>query len=228
MISNKAQEQIAKIDLMGETVWLLPQRAIFIPRLKTIILSDLHFGKINHFRRAGIAVPSAANHANTENLVKLIMDFSPERMIFIGDLFHSAYNDEWEVLGQVIKNFTVCSFELVPGNHDILSALQYEKNRIKLHGNRLSLTDRITLVHDPVDNTGDGEYFISGHIHPAITLNGKGRQSLTFPCFWFGKQQALLPAFGVFTGFKPIKPENGDKVFAIVEDELVEVSTRMK
>jgi hypothetical protein len=50
---------------------------------------------------------------------------------------------------------------------------------------------------------------------------GKGRQSLTLPCFWFSKNQAFLPAFGVFTGFRPMKPARGDQIFAIVEGEIV-------
>jgi len=153
-----------------------------------------------------------------------MMDFKPSRVIFIGDLFHSHYNTEWEVLGQVIKNFSLCSFELVPGNHDIMSNTQYQKHKIKQHEHQYQLTENIILVHEPVVNSAESLFYISGHLHPAITLTGKGRQSLTFPCFWFGKNQAILPAFGSFTGFKPIRPNEGDKVFAIVKNDLIEVN----
>src|SRR5436189_5902028 len=115
---------VCQTSIMGEEVILLPERAVIFTRLQTMIISDLHLGKINHFRKAGIPVPVAANQANTETLIRLMMSHKPKRVIFIGDLFQSHYNAEWEVLGQVIKNFPSYSFELVPGNQDIRSAMQ--------------------------------------------------------------------------------------------------------
>lgn len=215
---------VYKFFLEGEEVHLSPHRALYFAALKTLVISDLHLGKINHFRKAGINVPSAANQSNTETLIELFIDFKPERVIFIGDLFHSSYNSEWEVLGQVLNNFKSCSFELVPGNHDIMGKGQYLKHNILWHEQELSLTKRITLVHEPTPSPKKSKYYISGHIHPAITISGRGRQSLTFPCFWFGQQQALLPAFGVFTGMKSIKCEEGDKVFAIANKKVMDVS----
>ena len=201
---------------------LLPERAVYVPKLKSLIISDVHFGKINHFRKAGIAVPMAANHANLEILVKLLMVHKPERVIFIGDLAHSHYNAEWETLGPVISHFSSCSFELVPGNHDIMSPTQYQKHNIVVHPPELNLAAGILLTHEPLER--DKAYVISGHVHPAVSLSGRGRQSITLPCFWFGKSQAILPAFGVFTGMKIILPEPTDKVFAVLENEVMDVS----
>jgi metallophosphoesterase superfamily enzyme len=48
-------------------------------------------------------VPAAANNKNTELLISLLQDTKPDRVIFLGDLFHSHYNEEWEVLGQIRK-----------------------------------------------------------------------------------------------------------------------------
>jgi DNA ligase-associated metallophosphoesterase len=210
--------------LRGERVHLLPERGLLFPALNTLVLSDLHLGKINHFRKAGIAVPIAANEVNLEALVELIMQHKPKRVIFIGDLFHSHYNSEWESFGQVIRNFRSCSFELVPGNHDIMSISQYERYNIVVHSLRYELTTDITLIHEPTETIEEEKYFISGHIHPAVHLSGKGRQSITLPCFWFGKYQAVLPAFGVFTGMKIIRPQKGDRVFAVLKNEILDVS----
>jgi DNA ligase-associated metallophosphoesterase len=215
---------VANFNLMGVDVQPLPDRALYFPTLRTLVLSDLHLGKINHFRKSGIAVPMAANEANLETLVKLLMQYLPSRVIFIGDLFHSHYNSEWESLGPIIRNFSACSFELVPGNHDIMSALQYDRHGIVIHPLQYELTSSISLIHEPVEAGVTDKYFISGHIHPAVHLSGRGRQSMTLPCFWFGKNQAILPAFGVFTGIKVIGPEPGDKVFALLKDELLDVS----
>jgi DNA ligase-associated metallophosphoesterase len=211
-------------SIKGYDAQVLPERALFFPELKTLVISDLHLGKINHFRKAGIAVPLAANEANLEMLVKLLMQYKPERTIFIGDLFHSHYNSEWETLGPIIKNFPSCTFELVPGNHDIMSLQQYERHQIVVHPLQYPLTSELILIHEPSTEPDQSKYYISGHIHPAVQLSGRGRQTVTLPCFWFGQHQAILPAFGVFTGMKPIWPEPGDKVFAIVKNDVLDVS----
>ena len=43
-------------------------------------------------------------------------------------------------------------------------------------------------------------YVLAGHLHPGVRLHGPGRQSVRLPCFAFGRNAALLPAFSEFTG----------------------------
>jgi uncharacterized protein len=59
-------------------------------------------------------------------------------------------------------------------------------------------------------------YYFSGHLHPGIRINGMGKQSLQFPCFYFGGEYAILPAFGRFTGTVSIDPGAESNVFAIL------------
>ena len=71
----------------------------------------------------------------------------------------------------------------------------------------------------------DEELFtFSGHIHPGVKIRGAGRQSLSLPCFYFGKEFAVLPAFSVFTGLAKINPKKGDHVFALIENTVVKLS----
>ncbi len=142
----------------------------------------------------------------------------------MGDLFHSHYNPEWEVFGQVLNYFPDIQFELVVGNHDILSDYQYSKYNLLLHEEPL-VNNGVVLSHEPLENTSAGEYNIAGHIHPGVLLRGRGRQALRLPCFYFGKDQGLLPAFGQFTGTYKITPKKGDRVVVIVEGKLVALDT---
>jgi metallophosphoesterase superfamily enzyme len=59
-------------------------------------------------------------------------------------------------------------------------------------------------------------YYFSGHLHPGIRIRGMGKQSLQFPCFYFGTEYAVLPAFGKFTGTVSIDPLPESNVFAIL------------
>ena len=44
---------------------------------------------------------------------------------------------------------------------------------------------------------------------------------MTLPCFYFGRDYALLPAFGEFTGTAVVRPRAGEGVFVLAGDEVV-------
>jgi len=208
------------IEVSGENIQLLPEKAIWMPGRKMLFIADPHFGKINHFRRSGIVVPPKANDQNAELLISLVRQFSPERLIFLGDLFHSHYNEEWEVVGQISRHFNHISFELVRGNHDIMSALQYQRHHMLVHESTLQV-GTILFSHEQLADHKGPLYNIAGHVHPAVSLMGAGRQSLTLPCFYFGKNYGLLPAFGAFTGLAKIKPTASDRVYVIADGKIM-------
>jgi uncharacterized protein len=218
---NAQINAIMRITVKEEEFELWPERAVHWKRINTLLLADLHIGKINHFRKAGIPVPSKANEKNIEVLVDLMHRVKPDRVLCLGDLFHSHYNPEWEVFGELVQHFRSISFELVLGNHDIMSERQYERKGIRVYDELL--LDRFIFTHHPMETIAEGHYNIAGHIHPGVSLRGKGRQSLTLPCFYFGAQQGLLPAFGAFTGLAKIYPKKDDQVFVIAEDTVFAV-----
>jgi len=211
-----------RTDIFGYEWNLYPHKAAYLPALKTLLASDLHLGKVNHFRRSGIPLPQAANDKNSEVLIDLLQIVKPERFIVLGDLFHSDYNSEWEVFGQIRGHFNQLSFELVPGNHDVMSKYQYEKNDIIIHPEHFKL-DNLLLSHDEVDIVPNELVNVSGHVHPGVQLKGKGRQSVTLPCFYFSERNILLPAFGMFTGLHRIKPNKKDKVFVVVDNNVIAI-----
>jgi len=211
-----------QVEISGEQLELYPQKGVFWRRMGILFLADLHLGKVNHFRKSGIPVPSKANDRNMELLVDLVNMTRPERFICLGDLFHSHYNPEWEVFGELVKHFRNTSFELVLGNHDIMSDQQYRRKGIIVH-ETLCLKPFL-FTHHPLEEADPAFYNLAGHIHPGVNLRGKARQSVTLPCFYFGQHAGLLPAFGTFTGLARVHPKKEDKVFIIVEEKIIAVS----
>lgn len=210
-----------RVEIFDEQLDLFPQKAVFWPKKGILFLADLHIGKINHFRRSGIPVPSKANDKNLEVIVDLVDQSRAERVICLGDLFHSHYNPEWEVFGELVKHFNNTSFELVLGNHDIMSDQQYIRKGIKVYDSLC--IEPFIFTHHPMTDIDPLLYNLSGHIHPGVNMRGKARQSVTLPCFYFGAQAGLLPAFGTFTGLARINPKKDDKVFVIVDDKIIAV-----
>jgi DNA ligase-associated metallophosphoesterase len=200
---------------------------------RALIVSDLHFGKTGHFRKSGIAIPPSVYKEDLQRLVIQIQYFQPSELIIVGDMFHSHANKELELFLKWRSDLAGIHIRLVRGNHDILKDEWYEHAGIDLSSQTLSRKD-FHFVHDISDQlkqqngfikniSEERSYFFSGHIHPGIRLNGMGKQSLCFPCFYFGKKYAVLPAFSRFTGVAMIYPEAEEEVFAIVNQELIQL-----
>ncbi|MGV3638590.1 MAG: metallophosphoesterase, partial [Flavobacteriales bacterium] len=76
--------------------------------------------------------------------------------------------------------------------------------------------------HEPVARPGC--YVIGGHIHPGVVLTGQGRQHLRLPCFAFGPQVGLLPAFGTNTGTYAVEPDATHRIYATTDRAVLDVS----
>ncbi len=211
-----------KISILNETLELFPQKALLWHRNRILVVADAHLGKVGHFRKNGIAVPAQAERHNLEALVQLIQFTRPTRVIFLGDLFHSGFNYSWEAVAQLTNHFKPVSFELVEGNHDVLEEVHYRQSGLKVHGARLDDAPFV-FTHHPLEQVPEHRYNISGHLHPGIMLYGKGKQGVRVPCFYFSVNRAVFPAFGAFTGLSAIQPRKEDRIFVIVEHEVIEV-----
>jgi len=215
-------QQPVAFTLKDQTMWLSPEKCMFWENQQALILCDLHLGKSGHFRKEGIGIPQ---HILTHDLARLdsqIEYFQPTSLIVIGDLFHSRQNLEvnyfsrWRELNNQIK------IHLVPGNHDILSVKIYHELNIHIHTEEWNFSPFV-FCHEQSNNTDKNQYTISGHIHPGIRMKGKGKQTLKFPCFYFTNSEALMPAFGKFTGLHIIEPSKKAQIFAIAEKQVFQI-----
>jgi uncharacterized protein len=207
--------------LHHQHLWLSSQRSIYWEEQKALIISDVHFGKTGHFRKSGIAVPQAVYKEDLQRLVSLLHYFKPERLIVVGDFFHSHANIELDLFKKWRSDFSTLKIELAKGNHDILKESWYNEVDIIVHHKDL-LIDKFLFSHEHCV-AGDGAYVFCGHIHPGIILNGLGKQSLRFPCFYFAEDHCILPAFSKFTGAVDMGLRNAASVYAIVENALVPI-----
>ena len=208
--------------LKGQHFLLHPFKGIYWEEEKTLLIADLHLGKTNHFRKAGIPVPIDVKQSNYDKFTALLLDFSPEKALILGDLFHSDFNQSWQDMIDIIQQFKDIKFELVIGNHDILELKRYKEAKLHLHDEGLIIGPFI-FTHHPLEEVPFGLFNLCGHLHPGVRLGGKGRSTLRLPCFYFGEDQGILPAFGEFTGTSVIKPKENDAVFVIAKEKVLKV-----
>ncbi len=190
--------------------------ALFWNEKNTLLIADVHLGKVTHFRKNGFAIPNDALHKNFEKLIEVVDFFKASTILFLGDLFHSTKNSEWDLFVEWSKDCT-CEIVLIAGNHDIIDAQNYVNNGIKVVD--YIRMDDFLLTHHPTEV--EEMFNFSGHIHPGIVLRGLGRGHLKLPCFFQRNNQMILPAFGAFTGLGIMKPQKGDTIFAVTKEEIV-------
>lgn len=207
------------ITIQDEQLHLLPEKAIYWPAEKTIILSDLHWGKAGHFRKHGIAIPANAQHADEARLSALVRSHNAERLIVAGDMFHSAQNKEVDSFSLWRTQHSQLSIDLVLGNHDILPEASYTLYGITLHENILD-AGPFVFCHDELCEPE--KFYMHGHIHPSITLHGRGRTSMRLPCFCLDDEKLVLPSFGSFTGSHKISAGAYRHIYLITEDEVIQ------
>lgn len=211
------------ITHFAQTLTLHPHRAIFWHETSTLLIADLHLGKGEHFRRNGLAVPGGVQTDNFGRLQELLEEFEPARVLFLGDLFHSNLNDTVETFLLFLSTHPEVSFELVLGNHDILPAALYANSPLVVHQPPYEEAP-FSFTHYPLEKPHPDLYNFYGHIHPGVALSGAGKEYLKLPCFHFAQRQAVLPAFGAFTGLAIVKPAASDRVFVIAEGEVLNVN----
>jgi DNA ligase-associated metallophosphoesterase len=207
--------------LREQNLWLSALRSIFWEEQKALIVSDLHFGKTGHFRKSGIPVPQNVYKEDLQRLVSLLHYFKPQQLIVVGDFFHSHANMELDWFQKWREDFSSLRIILVRGNHDILKASWYQQAGIEVIEPELMLQPFL-FTHERCEDHEE-LYTFCGHIHPGIYLQGLGKQALRLPCFYFGNNHCVLPAFSKFTGTALIEPAPKENVYAIVENSLVQM-----
>lgn len=214
--------ELKEFILKNERLLLSYDKFIFWDRLKILIISDVHLGKGKHFRKNGIPIPDVHDNYDLFKLEQILNTHQPKEVIFLGDLFHSVKNNSFDLFKKFIQTYPSVTFHLVEGNHDIMNKVDFLNLGIHWHKGQY-VVNEFVFVHDIKDWTIKDKYALSGHIHPAIYLQGKARQGLRLPIFYFSPTFAILPAFGSFTGLKIIECTSLDKVFGIVKSKVIDL-----
>lgn len=202
---------------------LLPEKAVFSAKEGALFIADTHFGKTSTFRKAGIPVPEGSLEHDLLRIDSLIDKYSVSQVFFLGDLFHSDLNQEWDAFSQWRKSHPSIDMTLVVGNHDILSHSDYAQASLHIEQEPFFWND-IELRHHPKEDVSTiKKPVLCGHVHPGVRVTSSGKFNETLPCFLLRGMQLTLPAFGSFTGLGSIHPRTQDRIFILGEVEIFEI-----
>jgi uncharacterized protein len=214
---------VAEIELAGHRLVLLPERAAWLPEHRLLLVADAHIGKAVSFRRLGVPVPQGTTTQTLQRLDAALQFTQAQHIIFLGDLLHSAraLAPATRAAVQVWRDANAdIALTLVRGNHDDHAGDPPAAWRFEVVNAPLLLPALrgLALAHHPQPLAGS--YTLAGHVHPAAVLGGRAVDRLRLPCFHFGAEVGVLPAFGAFTGMHVMPRGPGDRVFVVTDDTV--------
>ena len=209
------------VDIQGEAIRLFADRAMFWMRERALLIADLHLGKADTFRSAGIPLPSGGTHYDLHRLTLLLAKTEATRLIVLGDMIHSTATERrWREAWQAWRTaHHALRIDVVVGNHDrALESLELDLHR---HATELQIAP-FALRHAPTFIPI--AHVVCGHLHPVVRLPGVAKR---WPTFVLERDQTILPAFSAFTGGSDIDATgkrlavcNGESIVALTWKNL--------
>lgn len=209
----------ASVSVAGESLLLLPEKAVFWPAQQMLIIADIHFGKAASFRALGVPVPRGTTTENLAGLDALIERHGARHVVFLGDFLHAraahASSTQQAMLAWRRARPDL-RLSLVRGNHDRHAGDPPAALGIELVDEPHAVGP-FAFCHHPdleldLETSAGAGYVLAGHVHPAWVLATRF-DSLRLPCFVVGPQRMILPSFGSFTGGHVVGREAGDLIF---------------
>lgn len=185
-----------RLDAAGETLWLLPEGAVWWPAGRTIFAADLHLGKGAAFRARGQPVPAGSSARTLARLHDLVVTQDATQLVVLGDFWHGLDGLTPALLDAVAAFAERIPTVLVLGNHD----RRIHPPGLPLHAVHGTLAlGPFTAGHEPPPSGAPG-FTLAGHWHPAVLLGNRAGDRLRRPCFVCYPHALVLPAFGGLTG----------------------------
>ena len=212
----------------GHRLDLLPEKALWEPEQRLLLLADLHLGKAECLQAHGVPIPSDGDIANIQTLLDLAHRLQPSQVVVLGDLIHGPLGLTAELRQklQALPELLGCRWRLIDGNHERGSWFQ------GLRREPSTALGPLWLSHGPEPRPG--HLNLCGHLHP-VAVVGRGADRLRLPCFAYRRRgdptadgqpgdELVLPAFGNLTGGQPCL--EADALWLVAEGTVVPWPTR--
>ncbi len=183
------------LSFAGETFFAAGDGALHWPRLEALLVADLHLEKASWFARLGQFLPPYDSQETLSQLAAVVERTAVRQLYCLGDSFHDRFGCDRlpRVARDLLTGMTAAlDWAWIVGNHDPGFADHC--------GGRISeeeVVGGIALRHEA--QHGEARPEISGHFHPKLRLQLKGR-NVSRRCFVMAETKLILPAFGSLTG----------------------------
>ena len=180
-------------------VFLLKERALWIPEMKAVVIADVHLGY-----ESGVFdepfYPKMQFREVAERMERLMKRYEPARVIINGDLKHEFSKTPYPEFSEVRDFLDIMDgarITLVRGNHDNFIVGYLRKRGVEVLD--FLETDRFLFMHGHEERESE-KMKIVGHEHPVIRIRDSIGGSARFPCFLVSEKKVVMAAFGEVGG----------------------------
>lgn len=152
--------------------------ALFIPKIKTLTIADLHIGISYELYKSGINIPTQTKKMK-KTVEKLIKKTKAKRLVINGDIKHEVPGISYQEIKEVPEFLRQMSQKiktvLIRGNHDTFLE-ELELKGIKIHGSKGFKIGRFGFNHGhtwPSKELLTCDCLIISHTHPMIQFKDR-------------------------------------------------------
>lgn len=186
---------MVRFSFCGADLATIGSGALFWPARGALLVADLHLEKASWYAQRGQMLPPYDSLATLAELAELQATTQAREIWCLGDSFHdkagcvrlpAAARDRLTALTHMTR------WTWITGNHDA-GLIDHCGGAVAEQAE----LDGLVLRHeaDPTDSRPE----LSGHFHPKLRLNFRGRH-VARRCFVASGTKLILPAFGALTG----------------------------
>lgn len=165
-------------------VWLDSRGALWHPGSRWLAVADLHYGYELTMRRAGGLFPQWGMGDIRARLQALIRHYQPEKLILAGDIMDSSGSAEETLTLLAALQPQVPTLICLEGNHErpaLLKRWTFQRWHREDGGYLFHHGHNPHEVLDCPEATAGATLQITGHWHPAVTLNDGAGTSMKLP-----------------------------------------------
>jgi DNA ligase-associated metallophosphoesterase len=186
---------MVRFSFCGVELAALPAGALYWPAREALLVADLHLEKASWYARGGQMLPPYDSIATLTELAQLQAATQAREIWCLGDSFHDKEGCERlpaDARARLIALTGSTRWTWITGNHDAVLSDHCGGDVVEE-----AEVDGLVLRHeaDPREHRPE----LSGHFHPKLRLNLRGRH-VARRCFVASGSKLILPAFGALTG----------------------------
>ncbi len=190
--------------------WIIDKRRVLVnPKLKFLILSDIHIGYYSSLRAQGSYLPDYDSKLLQDTIDSLVIDYTNYHWIIAGDIKHRHSKNLSKEEKDEVKNVFSAITEknkltVILGNHDKDLENVFEELAITCNPLENFYLNGVIITHnqDLLDKKLE-EHYIIGHFHPIISMEHVNGSFI--PVFAMTDNLIILPAFNYVAGGFNIK-----------------------
>lgn len=202
------------IEIEGEEMELLPERAIFWPAMELLLIADIGWV----FTKKTVI---ASGLEELEHIKEVVQKKSVKRVLLLGDVAPEGRSFDKELLVEIkiwSQNLR-CPFYIAFPKTPYISIEEAKGYGVAAWADPLIIPP-FAFSKDPHEN--DKYFTFSGHVHPQIVLK-KGKDRVFFPCFQVKQHQAILPSFTDDAAPQAISWTSEERIFAIDGSTIISI-----